>query len=80
MNTTEKWVCWPDEQVAEVWLLLPGWQVAELERRASCCGLTTGQLLRLLVRDYLTGGQPGDVVDRSSGRGGGQGNEPGRSV
>jgi hypothetical protein len=79
MNTWEKWVYWPDEQMVEVGLLVPGWQVAELERRASCLGLTTGQLLRLLVRDYLTGGRPGDVVDRSPGRGG-RGNEPGRSV
>jgi hypothetical protein len=44
----------PDEQVAELLLLLPGRQAAELERRAHSRGLTLGQLIRLLIRDYLT--------------------------
>jgi hypothetical protein len=43
-----------DESVSELLLLLPGWQVAELERLAHSRGLTTGQLVRLLIRDYLT--------------------------
>jgi hypothetical protein len=47
------WVIWPDEQVAELLLLLPGRQAAELERLAHSSGLTMGQLTRLLIRDYL---------------------------
>ena len=45
---------WQDEQVAELFLLLPGRQAAELERLAHFRGLTMGQLVRLLIRDYLT--------------------------
>jgi hypothetical protein len=48
---------WPKEQVAEVALLLPQPQAAELERLAHSRGLTMGELLRLLIREYLT--QPG---------------------
>jgi hypothetical protein len=47
-------VVWPDEQVAELSLLLPGRWAAELERLAHARGLTVGQLVRLLIRDYLT--------------------------
>jgi hypothetical protein len=44
----------PDEQVVELPLLLSGEQAAELERLAHSRGLTTGQLIRLLIRDVLT--------------------------
>jgi hypothetical protein len=46
--------CWRDEEMAELSLLLPGWQAAEMERLAHSRGLTLGQLIRLLIRDYLT--------------------------
>ena len=46
-------ICWLDEQMAELSLLLPGWQPAEMERLAHSRGLTVGQLIRLLIRDYL---------------------------
>jgi hypothetical protein len=42
-----------DEDMAELSLLLPGWQAAALERAARSSGLTTGQMLRRLVRDFL---------------------------
>jgi hypothetical protein len=48
--------CWPEEGVAELTLLLPARQAAELERLARSRGLTLGQLLRRLVRDHLARG------------------------
>jgi hypothetical protein len=45
--------CWPNTEMAELSLLLPGWQASEMECRAYSLGLTLGQLIRLLVRDYL---------------------------
>jgi hypothetical protein len=42
-----------DQDMAELSLLLPGWQAAALERTARASGLTTGQMLRRLVRDFL---------------------------
>jgi hypothetical protein len=43
----------PDEDFVEVMLLLPVWQVAALETAARSRGLTTGGMLRRLIRDYL---------------------------
>ena len=48
-------VVWPDEQVAELVLLLPAFQAEELERLAYAWGLNMGYLIRLLIRDHLTG-------------------------
>jgi hypothetical protein len=45
---------WLEADVAEVSLVLPGWQAAELEGLASSLGLTVGQLLRRLIQEYLT--------------------------
>jgi hypothetical protein len=42
-----------DEEMAEVCLLLPAWQVAALERLARGRGLTLGRLLRSLIHDHL---------------------------
>jgi hypothetical protein len=39
--------------MAEVALLLPSRQAAELERVAQRYGLTVGQLMRCVIRDYL---------------------------
>ncbi len=47
-------VVWPDEQVAELSLLLLGRQAAELEGLARAPGLTVGLLVRLLIHDHLT--------------------------
>jgi uncharacterized protein (DUF2267 family) len=48
-------VVWPDEQMAELVLLLPSFQAEGLERLAYAWGLNMGHLIRLLIRDYLTG-------------------------
>jgi len=50
----ESRTCWLDEEMAELSLLLPGWQAAQMERLAHSRGLTLGQLIRLLIRDNLT--------------------------
>ena len=50
---TESRTCWVDGEVAELSLLLPGWQAAQMEKLANSRGLTVGQLIRLLIRDYL---------------------------
>jgi hypothetical protein len=63
-------VVWPDDQVAELLLLLPGRQAAELERLAHSRGLTLGQQLRLLIHDYLTargGASPGSNGQEAAG-------------
>jgi hypothetical protein len=44
--------------IAELSLLLPGRDAAELERIAYSRGLTVGHLIRLLIRDYLRGSFP----------------------
>lgn len=44
---------WKHDDVAELALLLPGWQVAELESLAQARRKTLGQLLRAVIDDYL---------------------------
>ena len=39
--------------VVELSLLLPTWQVAALEATAHNCGLTAGQMVRHLIREYF---------------------------
>jgi hypothetical protein len=39
--------------VAEISLLLPGWQLAALECAAEARGLTSAQLVRRLLRDFI---------------------------
>jgi hypothetical protein len=46
-------VSWLDEGVAEVSLLLPAGQAAELVTAAAAQRLTAGQLPRVLVRKHL---------------------------
>jgi len=43
-----------EESFKEFGLLLPNWQLLELERMASQLGLTTGKLLRRVIWIYLT--------------------------
>jgi len=45
--------CGQEESFMELDLLLPNWQLMELEKAASHLGLTTGQLLRRLIRSWL---------------------------
>src|SRR4051812_41012726 len=47
-----------DEDMAELALLLPGWQVAALENAAHSQGLTTGQRARCLTRFSLSNPPP----------------------
>ena len=46
-------VRWLDKEIAELSLLLPGWQAAELESLALSRRLTMGQLIRVIVREFL---------------------------
>jgi hypothetical protein len=39
--------------VAEISLLLPGWQLAALENAAEARGVTSAQLVRRLLRDFI---------------------------
>ncbi len=49
----ESRACWLDAEMAELSLLLPAGQAAQMERLAHSRDLTLGQLIRLLIRDYL---------------------------
>jgi hypothetical protein len=51
---TKSRTCWLDAEMAELSLLLPGSQAAQMERLAHSRGLTLGQLIRLVICDYLT--------------------------
>lgn len=42
------------EDVVELSLLLPGWQVTKLETVAHQRGLTAAAMVRFLLRDFLT--------------------------
>jgi hypothetical protein len=43
----------PKDEIVEVPLLLPGWQVTALETAAQDRGLTTAQMVRSLLRDFI---------------------------
>jgi hypothetical protein len=47
--------------VAEISLLLPGWQLAVLEEAARSRGLTSGQLVRRLLRDFINRYEDGEL-------------------
>jgi len=53
------------DEFVEVPLLVPNWQLAGLEQVASHWGLTTGQLIRLLLQAYLTGGHHTHLQDQA---------------
>jgi hypothetical protein len=42
------------EEVVEVPLLLPGWQISALEKEAHDRGLTAGEMVRVVLRDFIT--------------------------
>ena len=42
-----------DQEVVELPLLLPRWQVVELEAAARENGMTTGQMIRRVIREVL---------------------------
>jgi len=41
------------EEIVEVPLLLPGWQISALEREAHQRGLTAGEMVRHLLGDFI---------------------------
>jgi hypothetical protein len=43
-----------EEDVVELPLLLPGWQVSKLETVAHQRGMTAAEMVRHLLRDFLT--------------------------
>jgi len=47
-------ICHLDAEMAELTLLLPAWWLAVLETAATEQGKTPAQLVRNLIRDYLT--------------------------
>lgn len=49
----ESRTCWLDEEMMEFSMLLPSWQAVDMEGVAHSQGLTLGQLIRLLISDYL---------------------------
>jgi hypothetical protein len=49
-----------DDEIAELCVLLPGAQAHGLEQAAHARGLTTAQMLRRLIQDFLRGGQVGE--------------------
>jgi hypothetical protein len=44
-----------EEEVVEIPLLLPGWQVSALATAADARGLTTGEMVRSLLREFIAG-------------------------
>jgi hypothetical protein len=65
----ESRTCSLNEEIAELSLLLPAEQAAQMERLAHSRDLTLGQLIRLLVCDYLADqGATGPVSNRPRGR------------
>lgn len=43
-----------DTEVIEIPLLLPGWQVSALEEAAHDRGLTAGEMVRQLLRQFIS--------------------------
>jgi hypothetical protein len=52
-----------DKRIAELSLLVPASQAATLEKLAWSRGLTVGQLLRLLIQEYLAALEENDEGD-----------------
>ena len=50
--------------VVEIPLLIPGWQMDALETAAHARGLTTGEMVRNLVREFITDHPPARPNDR----------------
>ena len=55
-------------EVMEISLLLPSWQVEALESAARDQGLTTGQMIRRLLGQYMTRFDPLPNPDRGQGQ------------
>jgi hypothetical protein len=57
----------PGDDVVEVPLLLQGWQMSALEKAAHSRGLTAGEMVRDLLRDFLAR-LPDEAAGRPQGR------------
>lgn len=57
-DVVESDVLLQEEDVVELPLLLPGWQVSKLETMAHEGGMTTAEMVRHLLRDFLVLGGP----------------------
>lgn len=53
-STAERCAPLLEEEVVELPLLLPGWQVSKLETVAHQRGMTAAEMVRHLLRDFLT--------------------------
>ncbi|MHB1423956.1 MAG: hypothetical protein ACYC3I_12325 [Gemmataceae bacterium] len=53
VGVEEPWMPPIEEDVVELPLLLPGWQVSKLETVAYQRGLTAAEMVRHLLRDFL---------------------------
>jgi hypothetical protein len=51
------------DEVVEIPLLLSGWQASALERAAHDRGLTTGEMVRGLLRDFFAAQAHADEVE-----------------
>jgi hypothetical protein len=47
--------------VAEISLLLPGWQLVALENAAQARGVTSAQLVRRLLREFINRQEDGEL-------------------
>jgi hypothetical protein len=54
LASDRKAVSFSTDEVVEVPLLLPGWQVDALEALAHAQGLTAGEMVRQLLSEFLT--------------------------
>jgi hypothetical protein len=55
-------------EVVEVPMLLPGWQMSALERAAHNRGLTAGEMVRHLLRDFFRATLPARGADPTPGK------------
>lgn len=61
-------VSWLDQEIAEISLLIPAWEAAELVTMASFRNVTVGQMLRALIREYLLQQDAAKEQDASEAR------------
>ena len=58
----------PEADVIEIPLLLAGWQVSALETAAHDRGLTAAEMVRSVIRDFLSRVDQGRTAGSASGR------------
>jgi hypothetical protein len=58
-----------EEEVVEIPLLLPGWQMSALETAAHRRGLTAAEMVRHLLRDFILEQGPAESCSECCGAG-----------